>query len=629
MEYTNEIITPVAEFKTDEEILRDCNDFLKRSSNRYSSSIEKALRDLRRFSGEFWDADLTAEWKRSKRKNLAMNNWNTMANAISSPVSNSPWHIELCDKSVESGNADIQEGIDNFESDSESKMAMIDAFRKSCLCGYGYGVMTTVEDELDGTPKLLLESARHIDAIALDPSVNSIDGSDAEEGAVINYLPLKRAKRLYGDDVVPFAYPDAQCTISFSYSPCQWKVPQGSVAEITYYVKNESGTVDYYKIVGDKIVQRAVLPIKIIPIIRFAGNEIYNSDGQIDYDGIIRQTFSLELGANVAFSTLMERVGRSAKPNVMAHVDAVDGLERQLAAINQDDSVAYLWKGEHQPVLLTESFQTGDLQNTISTCRTLMEDTLGIPLTGIIDQRERTATEILRQETSKESNTANYYNHAYSAMRTIGRIVIQMLNGGFDLKFTLENGPSIITRQMKNRQELTALASIMPDNMKPVLAKYFADTLKNDIGEDLSRNIVANLPPDVKFIPERMDPAAVHEMDQMKMQMEETMAELQKKEQELQDLKKQLTMAQMSMLNSREQRNQDWQKFLIAEQNKINLEAAKLEAQVNKNDTDAIIKQEEVNIKEAESELKSQQRETDAFVDGAQQMLDTMTQEVI
>ncbi len=182
---------------------------------------------------------------------------------------------------------------------------------------------------------------------------------------------------------------------------------------------------------------------------------------------------------------------------------------------------------------------------------------------------------------------------------------------------------------MKNRQELTALASIMPDNMKPVLAKYFADTLKNDIGEDLSRNIVANLPPDVKFIPERMDPAAVHEMDQMKMQMEETMAELQKKEQELQDLKKQLTMAQMSMLNSREQRNQDWQKFLIAEQNKINLEAAKLEAQVNKNDTDAIIKQEEVNIKEAESELKSQQRETDAFVDGAQQMLDTMTQEVI
>ena len=625
----DETITPVTIEKSDEEILRDVNDFLKRSSNRYSSSIEKALTDLRRFSGNFWDNELTAEWKRGKRKNLSLNNWAVMCNAISSPVSNSPWHIELCDKSPETGNGEIQEGIDNFESNSESKMAMIDAFRKSCLCGYGYGVMTTVEDEFDGTPRLLLESARHIDAIALDPSVNSIDASDAEEGAVINYLPLKRAKRLYGEDVVPFAYPDAQCTISFSYSPCQWKVPQGSVAEISYYVKNESGTVDYYKIVGDKIVQRAVLPIKIIPIIRFAGNEIYNSDGQIDYDGIIRQTFSLELGANVAFSTLMERVGRSAKPNVMAHVDAVDGLERQLAAINQDDSVAYLWKGEHQPVLLTESFQTGDLQNTISTCRTLMEDTLGIPLTGIIDQRERTATEILRQETSKESNTANYYNHAYSAMRTIGRIVIQMLNGGVDLKFTLENGPSIITRQMKNRQELTALASIMPDNMKPVLAKYFADTLKNDIGEDLSRNIVANLPPDVKFIPERMDPAAVHEMDQMKMQMEETMSELQKKEQELQELKKQLTMAQMSMLNSREQRNQDWQKFLIAEQNRMNLESAKLEAQVNKNETEAIIKQEEVNIKEAESELKSQQRETDAFVDGAQQMLDTMSQEVI
>ena len=65
-----------------------------------------------------------------------------------------------------------------------------------------------------------------------------------------------------------------------------------------------------------------------------------------------------------------------------------------MAAVSEDDTVAVLWKGEHQPVPLVEQFQTGDLQATISTCRTLIEDTIGVPLTGIVDQKERTATEI-------------------------------------------------------------------------------------------------------------------------------------------------------------------------------------------------------------------------------------------
>lgn len=615
-EMTNETLQPELD---ENQILRDCNDFLRRSSQRYSRAINLAIKDLRRYSGTFWDSELVSEWKRTKRRNLSMNNWNTMANAISSPVSNSPWHCELCDKSDQMLEQ-IQEHIDNFESDSDSKSAMVDAFRKSCLTGYGFGILTTIQDDFSGAAKIVLESARHIDSIAMDPSCSTVDGSDAEEGAVINYIPVKKAKRLYGDDVVPFAYPEQQCTINFPID-CQWKVPVNSVVEVSYYVKNQQGFVDYYKIVGDKIVQNATLPIKIIPIIRFAGNEVYD-DGDIDYNGIIRQTMSLELGANIAYSTLIERVGRSAKPNVMAHVDAVDGLERQLAAITQDDTVAYLWKGEHEPKLLTEAFETGDLQNTISTCRTLEEDTLGIPLTGIIDQRERTATEILRQETSKESNTANYYNHAYTAMRTIAKIVIQMINGGQDLKFTLENGPSIITRQMKQRQELSAMAELMPDNMRPILAKYFADTLKNEIGKSLSDNIVANLPPDVKFVTDQVDPAAIHQLNQMKFAMEETMMELQKKQAEVEDLRNQLTMAQMSMLNNREQRTQDWNKFVVSEKDKMAIESAKIENETIKNEENSLLKEQEVNIKAAEMEMKNQERETQAFVDGAQQMLD-------
>lgn len=601
-------------------IISQVNDFLTKSDSRFTTTIQRAVDDLKRYSGSFWSKDYIKKYSRKKRINLSLNNWAPMANAISSPISNSPWHIELVNK--EDQFAQIQELIDNLESETDNKSAMIDAFRKAVLTGYGFLVVTTIEDELTGEPKVCIESASHIDAIAVDANCNNVDCSDAEEGAVINYISTRKAKRLYGEDVVPLNYPLSTCLINFN-NFTQWNLPQDSVAVVSYYSKNDRGTVDFYKIVGDKVVQQVELPIKFIPIIRLAGNEIFE-DNQINYNGIIQQTLTLELGANIAYSTLIERCGRSPKANYMVNVDAIDGLERNMAAVNQDDTVAVLWKGEHEPVPLTESFETGDLQNTISTCRTLMEDTLGIPLTGIVDERERTATEILRQETSKESNTASYYNNAYKAMRTLGRIVIELLTGGMDLRFTLENGPSVITREMKIRQELSALGTIMPDNMKPIIAKYFADTLKNDLGKELSQNIVANLPPDVNFITDIQDPAAIHQIKQLQSQFDEVMNEYELTKKENEQLRTQLTMSQINIMNNREQRELDWQKFTVSEQDKMLLEGAKLDAQAAKDGDNANLKQQEINLKVAESNIEQAQRETDAKIEGYNDALDDM-----
>lgn len=601
-------------------IIEQVNEFLTKSDARYNTTITRAVNDLRRYSGDFWNSATVKKYKRGKRVNLSLNNWNPMVNAISSPISNSPWHIELVDKRAEF--EQIQEMIDELESDTDSKSALIDAFRKAVLTGYGYLVVTTVEDELTMQPKIILETASHIDAIAGDPNCLNVDLSDAEEGAVINYVSIKKAKRLYGDDVVPFNYPESTCFINFNFFK-QWNLPEDSVAVISYYVKNNNGGVDFYKICGDKVVQQIELPIKFIPIVRLAGNEIYENNN-LNYNGIVQQTLTLELGANIAYSTLIERCGRSPKANYMVNVDAIDGLEKNMAAVNQDDTVAVLWKGEHQPVPLTESFETGDLQNTINTCRTLMEDTLGIPLTGIVDQRERSATEILRQEVSKESNTANYYNNAYKAMRTIGRIVIELLTSGNDLQFTLENGPAVITRQMKIRQELSALGTIMPENMQPIIAKYFADTLKTDIGDELSRNIVANLPPDVNFITEMQDPTAIHQIKQLQAQFDEAMQNLEMTKQENEQLRTQLTMSQINIMNNREQRELDWNKFTVAEQDKMLLEGAKLDAQAMKDGDNANLKQQEINIKAAESNIAQAEAETDAKIEGYNEALDDM-----
>lgn len=602
-------------------IINQCSDFLSRSSRRFSSSLKRATKDLRRYSGDFWDDDFKRLYRPGKKRvNLSLNNWNVICNAIASPMSASPWHTEL--KNKEGGFEELQDAIDQLEAENDVKTALLDAFRKSVLTGYGFLVVSTDVDQLTGEPKIVLESVKHLQSVAMDPSIVTVNGEDAEEGAVVNYISLRKARRVYGDDVAPFDYPRSAAALNFGQAE-QWSCPEDQIAIVSYYVKENDG-VHFYKICGDKVVQEAVLPIKYIPIIRIAGNEIYGKDN-IDYNGIIQQTLNLELGANTAYSTLIERCGRSVKANYLIHISALDGCERSYQNADNEDACVVTWNGDHQPVPLVEQFQTGDLQSVITTTRTLMEDVVGVPLTGIPQGTpERTATEILRQQTSKEANTASYYNNAFAACNLLSRIFIELLNGGEDLRFTLENGPSVVTRQMKARQELTALSTICPDELKPIIAKFFADTLEDDVGKDLSRNIVANLPKDVQFIEDsEMDPLAVHQLEQMKGIIEEMQVQLDEQIQANGELQKQLDTAEIGMMENREQRILDWQKFQIAEQDRMALETAKLQ-QSGEVDAAQLQLDTQKLMVEAEKNQAKAQNDTDKVMLDAQKTADAL-----
>lgn len=559
------------------DIIEQCNEFLRKSSKRYSTTLKRAADDLQSYSGSFWSDNMKKDYRSGKnRLCLALNNWNVMCNAIASPMSASPWHTELKNQSAPELKQ-IQEQIDEIEQRNDVKTSIQDSFRKAVLTGYGFLVVSVDADEFTGEPTIVVESVKHPQTVALDPAIMTVDGSDAEEGAIVNFIGIRKAKRLYGDDVVPMNYPASQGLLS-TVGLSQWTCPVDQVALVSYYVKEDAG-VHYYQICGNKVVKEAVLPIKAIPIIRIAGNEIFENE-QVNYNGIIQQTMSLELGANIAYSTLIERCGRSVKANYIINVDAIDGLENYYAQASDEDSAVVLWKGEHEPVPITEQFATGDLQATVTTCRTLMEDVTGVPLTGIPESApEKTATEILRQQTSKESNTANYYNNAFTSCRTLSKIFIEMLTGGTDLQFTLENGPSVVTRQMKARQELSALSAVCPEEMKGILAVYFARTLEDDVGEDISRNMVANLPPNIQFLEQNSeaDPVALHQLSQMKQTLDMAMGQLDEVSVQNQELQKQLDAANLSLMEGREERILKWNIEQMKEQDRMALETAKLQ----------------------------------------------------
>lgn len=596
--------------------------FLKDSSEYYSTSVKSRVDADRLFSGDFWTDNLRKEWKRRTRRCEHLSQWGVFESAISSPLTSSPWHAQLEDQA---GYTEIQDAINAIEGDSDAKSAFQDCFAKSTDIGANYIVVSTVPDEFTGEPKIVPECVEDPASVALDPNVTKPSARDAEQGAVVNWISERKAKRLYGQDIVPLNYPD---TLPQCYEiGDQWKKrPKNSIPIVSYYEKAEDGHVVMYKVCGDKVVQKLDLPTTIIPIIRFAAYKV-NRNRVTDYIGIVQKTYSLQLGLNLAYSTMLERMNRSPKANFMYPAGSLDGLEEYLQRCCEDDSLALIYNPVEgsAPIQLKEAFETGDLQNVINTTQQLMAAVLGVPPTGIqgsvmggVDV-QKTATEVLEQASNRESNVAQLYNHAYEAMRAVWTCVIEMLNDGKKVKFSLQAGPDVITANMKRRQELQVMAGMLPPELQPILAKYYADTLSTDDAKMLAKDIVANMDPSIKLVSdENLDAYAIHEIKQIQLVASQAMDELEKVTLENQELKEKNQGLLLELANKREQRQLE----LVKSEMDNQVDNRKLDIEEAKAGVDATLDQQKVDLEgqrvamEAQDRLEETIEENDQMLGG-------------
>ena len=355
----------------------------------------------------------------------------------------------------------------------------------------------------------------------------------------------------------------------------------------------ENGFVDYYKICGNKVLEKIELPIKYIPIIRFAGYDSLNNN-QVEYTGIVNKTYNLQLGLNIAYSTLMERANRSIKANVLASTKAVENLDQYYKKKEDEDGSMILYnEGATVPQVLTEQFATGDLSDVIQNTRNLIADVIGIPLAGILNNPNQTATEILIQQTNRESNVAQFYENAYKAVRTIARIILQMLSGGNTPKFELVNGPDIITANMKHRQELQAIASLVPAEMQPLIAVHMCDTIESTFVDTIKNDIIANLPDNIKLSKQSEDPIAVHQITVLQNQFNQAMEQAEALKQENEELKQQYQTLQLAYQNQQVSN----QLKLLEHQDNMKIKEAELQLKASETGADIQLEQ---NKNEAE-----------------------------
>lgn len=565
-------------------IIQKCREFLSKSSDHYQDLVNRKQRDLEIFSGNYWSKELIDATDRKGRICRNFSQYAKYANAIVSPFSKSPYHCDIED--VDGTYRELQGIIDNIENDNNVKFVFNKTLRNAAIQGVGYFILSFV----DG--KIVPEAVRDVSQVALDPSCYELDASDAEAGAVVNYIPISKAKRLYGDEVI-----NSNGSYELSDFGNQWEVPRDCMPIVTYYEINDKGTVDMYKLCGnlnvtdveDKTLEMLELNISRIPIFRICFNEVVRSN-KIDYVGIVDMTSDLQFGMNLGYSTLLERANRTPKASYMMPVGAIDGLEDYYKKLQTKESLVCLYNGSVEPKPIVETYQTQDLMNTIQTCNDLIASTIGIPSQGINPMmNSQTATEILIQQNNSESNVNSLYENANQTIFSMSKTILEILCWQRNIEklptFKLINGPEVVTKMMKRRQELLAVSSLVDEKTKKIIAKSYIDTLDAELKEPLLADLVANSP-DVMFVSDsegKEDPQAVATLQRMGAVLEETQNELEKTVQMYAELKKENENLQLQLLNQKQQQILDYQKHvdqMQLEQQKLQLQAAEANVQM-------------------------------------------------
>lgn len=568
------------------DIIQNIKEKLCKSVDFYSSLLKRKSRDLEIYSGNFWTDETIRKYDRVGRVCSSFTQYSKFANAIISPFSQSPYKGEIED--TEGLYADIQKELDEIECTSDFKYKVSNAVRNACITGTGFLVLSFNDNNVD------IELVRDNSLVALDPSILEITGKDAEYGAVISHMSTKKAKRLYGQDVVDYR---GGCELDSVTG--QWTIPDDSILRVCFYELNEDGQVDFKEIVGNRIVKDELLPLKRIPIFRFAYNEVIR-DSKVDFNGIVDMTKELMLAQSIAFSTLTERANRTPKANYMLEVSQLDGLDEFYKKLNTKESLVCLYNGEKvstPPVPITENYQTSDLQATMDACGNLMSQVIGVPIGGI-NPAKNTATEILVQEKNSESNVESLYYNAKSAIMDITNTIVSVLcwrKGLEDVEPTVKlvNGPDKITSNMKRRQELNLLSPLMTtDSDRKILAKHIVDTFDYDTKDTLLADIVANTT-DVTFSDGDLtsaDAMAQAEITRLTQQLTAVQEQLEEALNTAEELKNQNDQLNLQLLDTKQQNilsaeklRQDYELNTA----KLQLEAAKISNESTKVDIQA------------------------------------------
>lgn len=559
-------------------LLRKVKGFLKRASNRWATEIDNQQTALEIASGGFWDVnDNRKRWAMVDKQGnevipcIPYNNVDSQVNAIASPFARSSFHVNIIDKNGDNGN--LQNKITKIEGNSQAKNTYQRAFTRGVKCAAGYVVVGTVLDhERNVVPNLEFISNQAM--VAFDPDCVKASGEDAEEGALISYISLRKARREYGEDVIPLDYPSQQPTLSFSDIPA-WGDQVDRVQVVRYFCKETESSIDpqtgeekevtfvrMYTVCGNKMIAKPVkLTTDFIPIVRFAGYEAYDRQYGEVFTGYVQKMLPDIEEMSLARTMQGVRMRRCSNVRIIAGKSATEGCEGYFEDFENSSALTLVYNdkaGAQPPSIHTDTFATQDISEVMQQGRQSMQDISGVNLAGI-NTTERTAYEVMQQQVNSESNVQALYLHAEEACHTLGHIILGILNNGVVPEFTLEGGPAVITSNMKKRSEIQAIAEMVAPEHKELCGIQMARTIDSPEAKILEQDLKANC--GLQLTEGQDVGGLINAIEKMKQQLDQATQQLQEVSQQNQELEKQNYELNLQMSNMKSQQQLDLLKF--------------------------------------------------------------------
>ena len=497
----------------EQNILQKFKTFAQRSRDAFSEMYDR-IRDDRSFmSGEGQWTKADDNFISKARNRVTVNVLANQVHSVANKYSTFPytWYT---------GDPDIDKEIDDFFAEDSNRFATEEALLD--VVSFGLGVLALGTDETaDGRNVPVIYAVTDPERVMLDPDSNELDGSDAMEGALIDYRSREWIRVHMGEEYVPDKKAEPVFTGAFNNG---FLIPI-----VTYYYLDTDGChsttfVNDKEVVNrgedGEVIPNAPLPMKRIPIFPVFGERTWTEDDKQIYRGLIAKGKTVQRIVNYCMVQLMDRLALSPKPMFRGYMEAFKDYDKYYkqagSGINPilpsqrlaNDKTTKL----ELPEVYTPNIQFTDLQGIMDGTMNMLSSITGVDSKGLADnESEITATAVMYTSQVFQNNVKHFYSHLRTSFKALGDTVM-VLMGHSGKKIDVAQGPDAYMQNQIARAELSALMNVVEPNQKRSIVNAILRTHPDN-------EILAQLYAELNSIPEPSP---------MEAKMEQVIAEMKK-----------------------------------------------------------------------------------------------------
>jgi len=456
----------------DEEIIRRVQDFFRRATDADRESRAQRLEDLRFCAlGEQWPAWAKRDRMTPGRERpmLVINRTKQfVSRAVNSFLSAIPQiKVRPVDDDADPDTAKALEEIVRFvQQRSKSDLCYGLAVEPQVREGIGYCRVMT-EYAGDGfDQEIVIKPVVNPYSVYFDPTSILPDGSDARACLIAEDMSREEFERQYGTDIDTgaFSYIAAgdnrgwneknvvRVAEYFELDTEQTdellQLADGSVIAASQIDESmvEPGMVldrrplertvcNWYKIAGSTILDRREMPCSMIPVVRFAGQQVV-CDGKVYWHGMTRDLESSQIQYNYQQSAMTELVGLQPLAPWVAAAGQTEDYDDEWSQANRVPLTRLRYKPvtvagtlvgapERQPFAQIPQGSFNLLQLAIDDMKAVTGQWNASQ--GSSDETDQSGRAILAQQRQGDISLAHFGIHANQAIEQLGRIIIDMI----------------------------------------------------------------------------------------------------------------------------------------------------------------------------------------------------------